>query len=372
MKIKNVLVVAGTRPEIIKLAPLIKELKRKKEFFEVTVLDSGQHSDISKDFWDIFKIKPDIQHFSWLGGINNFYSKFIKFINKVLRNRKIDIIVVQGDTTTAIVGALAGFNCKIPVVHLEAGLRTNNLNSPWPEEGNRRMIDEISSLLLCPTQNDVQNILIRRVQDNNQRVFLTGNTVVDAVKYIQKKNKKIPFTKTDNKMRILVTLHRRETQGKEMDALFCELGKLIEKRNDIIWHIIKHHNPIVKNSFDKYIKSSLKCCIHDSVPYDKFIRMMEEMDYIISDSGGIQEEATVLKTPVFLLRDYTERMEAVDSGWVNMIKTGNAKETFQRIELVLNIYDKHYLNKNNFKECPYGKGNAAKESVKAMIKCFCK
>lgn len=368
---KNILVVAGTRPEIIKLAPVIQELKRKKEFFNTIVLDSGQHKDIAGQFWSVFNIKPD-KLFLPLEGkfipvtLNGYIASFLDFLVDTINILKTDIVVVQGDTSTAFTAALAAFNLEIPVVHVEAGLRTHQLDSPFPEEGYRAMIDEISSLLLCPTNKDRNNVI-----DKNS--ITTGNTVIDAVKWIQRKNKKTDTFYSFNRSNILVTLHRRETQGAEMDQIFFELNKAIEEFPDITWNIIKHHNPNVVHSFEKYIKKHNNLNIFGSQPYDEFIDLMSRCQLIISDSGGIQEEATALEKTVLLLRDYTERMDAVEAGWVKMIKTQNIKTTFEHIKKeIISTFALGRFATLDCKKNVYGNGNAAKISVQAMIEQFCK
>lgn len=370
MKIKNVLIIAGTRPEIIKLAPVIKELRSRKKHLKVTVLDSGQHGGISKVFWKIFNIKPDIEYFPEFCDINYYISGILGFFHKVIREQSIDTVIVQGDTSTAFAGALAAYNCKVPVCHVEAGLRTNNISSPWPEEGNRVMIDGISTLLFCPTQNDVENAFVGK--NENSRIYLTGNTVVDAVKFIIQKNKKNHSFPHINKAQVLVTLHRRETQGKEMDQIFFELNKLIGEFPNVTWNIIKHHNPKVKESFEKNIKPQFNLKVFGSLPYDEFIDLMSRSKIIISDSGGIQEEATVLEKTVLLLRDCTERMDAVNAGWVKMIKEKDIKQTFRRIKAeIINSFDLDRFFTMGCKKNVYGKGNASKLIANAMIEHFC-
>lgn len=310
------LICYGTRPEIIKLFPLIKKFKENKRKFKT--LFSGQHKDLYEKFKDLIP-KPDyilnniMEHNQTL---NKLCSKILLAIDNILLNEKeIKYIIVQGDTTTAYSIALSAFHHKIKVIHLEAGLRTHNKLSPYPEEMNRCLISKIANIHLCPTSISVKNLINEGINNNN--IYLVGNTVVDSFNYIYN-NSKIPkniynLIKNIKNNYYLVTLHRRENRGEKMFNMWKQLNNLSEKYN-----IIYITHPSLQESKDYLNNKIIKL---DPQDYISMIFLIKNSKGIITDSGGLQEESVCAKKKVLICRDTTERPETIDSKWGKLINT---------------------------------------------------
>lgn len=329
----------GTRPEIIKQFPLIEEMKKRKIPYKT--LFSGQHEDLIKDFIDLvgqpnYSLENIITHGQ---SLNRLLSKILEKTDQLLKDNNEFKIIVQGDTSTAFALALAGFQNGNEVIHIEAGLRTHNLMSPFPEEANRTLVSKLASIHFCPTQRSVDNLAAEGVSEN---VYLVGNTIVDSFNLISKKNlesEKIKDLVQKNDNYIICTLHRRENK-KNMDKLWEELNDLSKSRN-----IIYINHPSVKEAKNKLSK---KVTMIDPVNYMDIVYLIENCSGVISDSGGLQEEVLSGNKNILVCRDTTERPETIESGLGRLVGT--------EINKNIDFLDK----KNSNIENPYGKDVSSK------------
>lgn len=328
----KVLFVLGTRPEAIKLAPVIKEMQRWHSFFEVEVCITAQHRQMLDQVLDIFNIIPDydLNIMKDNQSIYDITSRALLGLQGVLKKAGPEFVIVQGDTTTAFAGSLAAFYDRIPVGHVEAGLRTNDKYSPFPEEINRRLVGQIADLHFAPTLKSRDNLLGEGVDFN--RVHVTGNTVIDALLTVvevqkrpeEKKRWTEYFQKSgtsmdDSRRRILVTAHRRESFGKGFlnicNALKCIAGKYPDV--DIIYPV--HLNPNVQTPVNSILRAIKNIRLIAPLDYEPFIYLMSKSYIVLTDSGGIQEEAPSLGKPVLVMRETTERLEGVEAGTASLV-----------------------------------------------------
>lgn len=293
---KKLLFCLGTRPEAIKLAPLIVEAKNNN--FQVNVLNTGQHKDLVKPVLDLFNIESDFWLESISSNLNEFTGNTILKLDRILATSQPDLVIVQGDTSSTFSSALAAYNRKIPIVHIEAGLRTGDIYSPYPEEGYRKMISNISSYHFCPTENDLKNLNNEDIYEN---CFVVGNTVIDSLRQFKQ-----AVDVSNTQENILITVHRRENQGSNLN-LICENIIEISKHTNVLVRVVCHPNPEIRKVIIDKLSSIENIEILNSVPYDEFIKLMLNSCLIITDSGGIQEEAGYLNIPTLVIRDYTER-----------------------------------------------------------------
>lgn len=370
-KIK-VLSVFGTRPEAIKMAPLVKKLE-KDERFESSVCVTAQHREMLDSVLDIFNIRPkyDLNIMSHGQTIVDISSKVLKGVTDVLVESKPDVVLVHGDTSTTLNAALASFYNKIPVAHVEAGLRSYDNYSPFPEEINRKLTGSIATLHFCPTESNKLNLLKEGIKEDN--IFTTGNTVIDALKNVIKKNyifdddllNNIDFEK---KKVILLTTHRRENWGKPMENIFNAIIDLLNNNDNVEVIFPIHKNPSIRDLANRYFKDhERKVHIIEPLEYLDFANLMDKVYLIMTDSGGIQEEAPSLGKPVVVLRTETERPEAVESGTVKL--AGIEEEAiFNTVnDLLTNglAYNKmaHATN-------PYGTGDSCDKIIKILYSYF--
>ena len=360
MKKIKVMSVFGTRPEAIKMAPLVKALE-KDERFESIVCVTAQHREMLDSVLEIFDIKPqyDLNIMAHGQTIIDISNKVLKGVDEVIKKVEPDIVLVHGDTSTTLNGALAAFYNKVPVGHVEAGLRSYDIYSPFPEEMNRKLTGGITELHFAPTKTNQSNLLLEGI--NKQKIHVTGNTVIDALLSVVNENhtfedeilNNIDF---DNKKVILLTTHRRENWGQPMENIFKAMIELIENNEDVEIIFPMHKNPSIRalahRYFDKYIE---KVHLIEPLEYVEFTNLMSKVYLIMTDSGGIQEEAPALGKPVMVLRTETERPEAVEAGTV--ILAGIKKE------IIVNIADELINNEKSYKAMtqatnPYGDGKA--------------
>lgn len=299
---KTIAIVYGTRPEAIKLAPIVKEI-RKQASYPVVVISTGQHTTLANQAEQSLGLIPDI---SLNLGIDHqtldfSFTKTVTEISNAFREHTPALVVVQGDTTTAVATTLACFYLKIPVAHVEAGLRTHNKSSPFPEEVNRILIDQMSTLLFCPTNISKANLGIEGIYQN---VYVTGNTIIDAFNSVNLKE--VSF-KEMSQPYILVTLHRRENFGTPMREICLALNKLTSYGIDIVLPV--HPNPKVKYIVEEILSNNPKVHMLPPLSYLEFLKIASECKFIMSDSGGVQEEASLLHKPILVLRENTERPE---------------------------------------------------------------
>ena len=362
MKKLKVMAVFGTRPEAIKMAPVVLELGKYPQI-ESLVAVTAQHREMLDQVLKLFDIRPDFDLNIMSEGQTLFdiTSRALLGLDKVLTQAKPDVILVHGDTTTTFAGALAAYYHQIEVGHVEAGLRTQNKFSPYPEEMNRRLTGALADLNFAPTPTAKENLLRENVDAD--KIFVTGNTVIDAL--YQTVREDFEFKHVDASKRvILVTTHRRENLGEPMRQVYKALRSLVEEFSDIEIIFPVHKNPKVREVVNEELGGLERICLIDPLDYEPFANLMNRATLILTDSGGVQEEAPALGKPVLVLRDTTERPEAVDAGTVKLIGT-NQDKVYGAAKLLLT--DEAEYKKMAEARSPYGDGHAAERIVKALL-----
>lgn len=373
---KKILLVFGTRPEAIKVAPLVIKLKAEKEF-QVRVCVTAQHREMLDQVLEIFNIKPDYD-LNLMKPNQDLYditTKVILGLKSVLRDFHPDIVLVHGDTTTTFASSISSFYEKIPVGHIEAGLRTGNLLSPWPEEANRKLTSAITKLHFAPTSLAKENLVKENIDPEN--IFITGNTVIDALlwnidkirtnedlqKDILKSISSFGYNINADKKIILVTGHRRENFGEGFISI-CEALKEIASKNpgiDIVYPV--HLNPNVRKPVMGLLNEIKNIYLIEPMSYQPFIYLMDKSYIVLTDSGGIQEEAPSLGKPVLVMRDTTERPEALDAGTVKLVGTDKNK-IINEVQILID--SKSEYDKMAFAHNPYGDGKACDRISKIL------
>ena len=366
----KILVLFGTRPEAIKLAPVIHELKKKD--FQTVVVSSSQHRELLAPFLEMLDIAADfdLRVMKKNQTPNEVCSRILAKLDSILAAEKPDLILVQGDTTTALAGALAGFNRQIAVGHVEAGLRSGNLYSPFPEEMNRRLISQIASLHFAATERNRRSLLAEDI--TMEKIFVTGNTVVDSLHYILKNltpDEKIAALVEETKglKRILLTTHRRESFGEKMSGNLKVLRDFVEKRKDVCLFFPVHPNPNVRGVTNEILAHQERIYLLEPLNYKDFIALMKAVWLIVSDSGGVQEEAPSLGKPLLVLRENTERPEAIRAGVAKLV--GGNPQTLERMlneNYSIDTWTKSVKEIAN----PFGDGRAAKRIVEIIEEKF--
>ena len=364
---KKILIIFGTRPEAIKMAPLYKVFKDVKSF-ETRICVTAQHREMLDQVLDFFEIVPDYD-LDLMAPNQNLYSltsKIIEDLKNVLEDFRPDLVFVHGDTTTSMAASIASFYSGAKVCHVEAGLRTYNIYSPFPEEMNRQITSKIASFHFAPTEESKQNLIKEFINQDN--ILVTGNTVVDALLYSSDivdsfSSNEIDELKNlidDNKKIILVTGHRRENHGEGFINI-CQALKDIAANNDVQIIYPVHLNPNVKEPVNKILSNISNVKLIDPLSYPSFVWLMKKSYLIITDSGGVQEEAPSLGKPVLVMRDTTERPEAVKAGTVILVGT-NKEVIVNECEKLLNNEDLYM--KMSHKNNPYGDGFASDRILK--------
>lgn len=381
---KNILIVFGTRPEAIKLAPLIIKLKNDNRF-KIIVCSTGQHREMLKPILQFFNITPDYDLDLMAPGqsLTSLSTKIMTGLQSIIDQNKIDQILVQGDTTSSFIGSLIGFYNKIKIIHLEAGLRSNNIYSPFPEEFNRKAISLVSTTHLAPTFEASENL--KKENISSHLIHITGNTGIDTLYEVlnrikTSKNLQNEFEQkfdflNPNKKLILVTLHRRESFEKNIKIVFESILKLSQQRSDIEFIIPLHLNPEVRKLAEQTLggyatwinksnqNNNSNIWLDNPIDYIPFIYLMNKSYLIITDSGGIQEEAPSLGKPVLIARENTERPEAITAGTSKLIPL-NPVEFIQTLANLLDStteYSKMAHAKN-----PFGTGDACERIIKIL------
>ena len=359
---KKVFLVFGTRPEAIKMYPVYKALKAYNDI-QTKVVITSQHQEMLLQVINLFNIDVnyDLHVMEDKQTLTKITVNVLKGLKEIFEIDKPDLTLVHGDTTTTFTSALASFYEKIPVGHVEAGLRTYNKFSPFPEEMNRKLTDNLSDLYFAPTERAREALIKEGVDD--KKIFVTGNTVVDALLEIVKKDIKVSLPFDENTRFIVVTAHRRENWGKPMEHI-CKAVDIISKKftdYKIIFSV--HKNPIVRETVNRILKDNKNVFLVEPMDYLTFIKLLSKSTLILTDSGGIQEEAPTLKKPVILMRETTERPEAVESGAVKLVGTDTNKIVEEVSNLLSNdsYYQKMITNKN-----PFGDGLAGERIAKIV------
>jgi UDP-N-acetylglucosamine 2-epimerase (non-hydrolysing) len=365
-KIK-VLTVFGTRPEAIKMAPVVKELEKYGNEFESIVCVTAQHREMLDQVLDLFKIKPnfDLNVMKPNQNLWGLTTDVLLGMKDIYDKAKPHIVLVHGDTTTTLAASLSAFYARIPVGHVEAGLRTFNKYYPFPEEINRVVADAVSSFYFAPTQKSVENLINSGIQDQ-KGIYLTGNTVIDALLHTVKANEiDLSFLGLDKNLKtILVTSHRRENFGKPLENICNAILELIKNNHDIQVVYPVHLNPNVRKTVFEMLNQTERVKLIEPLDYAPFANLMKASHIILTDSGGVQEEAPSLGKPVLVLRDETERPEAVEFGTVKLVGT-NYDKIVTTVQTLLD--SKEEYNKMASASNPYGDGLAADRIIKAIL-----
>lgn len=382
---KKVLLVFGTRPEAIKMAPLVMELQKQKERIETVVCVTGQHREMLDQVLEIFDIKPDYDLNIMKRGqdLYDVTARVLTGMREVLKEIKPDIVLVHGDTTTSTAAALAAFYQQIPVGHVEAGLRTHNIYSPWPEEMNRLLTGRLATYHFSPTPLSRNNLIKESINDRN--IIVTGNTVIDALYWVVdkiKNNKELDnelesvlskagydVNRLDNgKKLVLITGHRRENFGDGFINMCTAIKDLTVKYPNVDFVYPMHLNPNVRKPihevFGKDLSGLKNMFFIEPLEYLSFVYLMEKSSIVLTDSGGIQEEAPGLGKPVLVMRDTTERPEALNAGTVKLVGTDYNKIVNEVSSL---IDDKTAYEKMSKAVNPYGDGLACRRIVNALL-----
>ena len=369
-KIK-VMSIFGTRPEAIKMAPLVKELD-KSENIDSLVCVTAQHREMLDQVLELFEINPDydmdiMKEKQTLTGITN---RVLQGLEEIFEESKPDMILVHGDTTTTFAGALAAFYKQIKVGHVEAGLRTGDKYFPFPEEMNRKLTGAMADLHFAPTNGSKKNLLREGISESD--IIVTGNTVIDAMEFTVEENyifdnKELNNIDFKNKKIIMVTAHRRENWGEGIENICTSLKKIVEENNDVELIYLVHLNPVVKDVVEKHLKGMDRVHLLSPLDTKETHNLMNKCFMVMTDSGGLQEEAPHLGKPVLVLRDVTERPEAVEAGTVKLV--GTDKNTIIN-EANLLIRDSKAYELMSRSVNPYGDGEASRRIVQAIEKYF--
>jgi len=389
MPTKKILIIFGTRPEAIKVAPVINAIKNDSSLKGIICI-FRQHEQMLDQVLRVFKIVPDYDLKITLSdkalfskninifkkGINlaNTGFSLLKFL-RILKKEKPDLLMVQGDTSTAFLAAFIGFHFKIPIAHIEAGLRTYNKYSPFPEEMNRQLISRLADLHFAPTEEDQNNLLKEGIPKN--KIILTGNTAIDSLLFIKNKLEKENLLEKyeeifkdkygvdlkTNKKIILLTAHRRESFGEGLRNIFSAVKEIVKQRKDVVIIYPVHPNPNVYHLAQEMLQDNPDIHLIKPVEYDEFIFLMKISYLILTDSGGIQEEAPSLGKPVLVMREYTERQEGIKTGASKLV--GTKPETIIKETLNL-LNNKNFYNSMIKNQNPYGDGKTAERIIEAI------
>jgi UDP-N-acetylglucosamine 2-epimerase (non-hydrolysing) len=362
----SVAFVLGTRPEIVKLAPVVLALQRRQEFLP-WIVHTGQHREMAETFFSVFGLSPryDLQVMVEQQSLFYLTSRILEGLERVFRSDRPDLVVVQGDTTSAFCGALASFYLRIPCAHVEAGLRTFTKYSPFPEEMNRVLIGRLADLHFAPTPRSRENLLREGIPDD--RVFVTGNTVVDALFAILGRHTTFEHPvlarEVQDGVTITVTAHRRENWGKGIAEVALAVRDLVILREDVRVFFPLHPNPLVREVVERELASIPRVFLLDALPYPDFVRLLARSHVVVSDSGGVQEEAAALGIPVVVTRDTTERPEIIECGLG--VLAGCRRESIVRA--AMGFLEKGVKQR---RARVFGDGRAAERIVQILLRFF--
>ncbi|AVP55547.1 UDP-N-acetyl glucosamine 2-epimerase [Clostridium tetani] len=371
MKKTKIMTIFGTRPEAIKMAPLVKEIEKREELCS-KVCVTAQHREMLDQVLDLFQIKPnyDLDIMAKGQTLTDITMKSLKGLEVVFAKEKPDLVLVHGDTTTTFAGALAAFYQQIKIGHVEAGLRTFNKYFPYPEEMNRKLSGAMADLHFAPTKGSRENLLKEGIADND--IYITGNTVIDAMEFTVEDNytfKNEVLNKIDykNKKVIMVTAHRRENWGEGIENICKGLKEIVENNEEVEIVYLVHLNPIVKDVVYKYLGEMDRVHLLNPLDTKETHNLMNKCYMVMTDSGGLQEEAPHLGKPVLVLRDVTERPEAVTAGTVKLLGTNKNLIVSEANKI---IRDKEEYNNISRAINPYGDGYASRRIVDSILYYF--
>ncbi len=370
-KIK-VLIIFGTRPEAVKMAPIVKALKNDEEHFVTKICVTAQHRDMLDQVLRIFDIEPnyDLNIFQSGQTLTQITCKSITGLEDVIEEVKPDLVLVQGDTSTVFSGALAAFYHQVKIGHVEAGLRSGNLYSPYPEEANRRLTGVLTDFHFAPTETSRSNLLREGYDDS--KIFITGNTSIDALKWVIDENyrfedERLNRISFENKKVILLTAHRRENIGEPMENIFSAVKEAAEKNKDVEVIYPMHLNPKVREIARRVFKDMENVHLIEPLDYLPFTNLMAKCYLVVTDSGGVQEEAPSLGKPVLVVRAETERPEGIEAGTAKL--AGTEKDViYKEIDTLINDEEEYRKMANAVN--PYGDGKAAehiREAIKSVM-----
>lgn len=368
----KVIIIIGTRPEAIKMLPVLEELSNKKDYIEAKLCVTGQHRQMLDQVLEIFNVKPDydLNIMSMNQSLEDITSNVLKGLINVFKEYNPDLILVHGDTTTTLAGALAGFYNKIKIGHVEAGLRSDNKYEPFPEEMNRRLAAHIADIHFCPTDVSKNNLLKEGILENS--IYITGNTSIDYINKTLKKNYifKTPILNSINykyKRIIIVTAHRRENIGEPLKQICKAIKLIVNNYTDVEIVYAVHLNPKVQKIATEELSKEENVHLIPPIDIEDMHNLINKAYIILTDSGGIQEEAPSMDIPVLVLRNVTERPEGLYNGNLKLVGT-NSSTVYNEVSEVLD--NKDLYNKMSKAKNPYGDGKASKRIVDAILHNF--
>lgn len=364
----KVMSIFGTRPEAIKMAPVIQEMERHRNEIQSIICVTAQHREMLDSVLKTFRITPDydLNIMKKDQTLESVTVTILKGLDNILEEEKPDMVLVHGDTTTTFASALSAFYHKIPVGHVEAGLRTYDISSPYPEEANRQMVSSIAELHFTPTMQSQKNLL--RENKDPGKIYVTGNTAIDALKTTVRKEYHSPVLEWAKDARILLlTAHRRENQGMPLRRIFTAVNRITEKYEDIRVIYPCHMNPAVRELAGEMFQDNDRVRVIEPLEVTDFHNLIKRSYLILTDSGGIQEEGPSLGKPVLVVRETTERPEGVEAGTLKLTGTSidNIVKQVSRL-----MEDKTEYERMSNAENPYGDGHASERIVEAVIKYF--
>lgn len=362
---KRVLTIFGTRPEAVKLAPVILELGKHPDRFESLVCVTAQHREMLDQVLDWFQISPqsDLNLMQPDQGLAEFASRALVAVSRLLMEVRPDLVIVQGDTTTVMAAALSAFYQRIPVAHVEAGLRTRDRYNPFPEEINRRLAGTLTTWHFAPTARAADALRAEQVPEEN--IFVTGNTVVDALLMTVRRpvDLKLDFRLEDRRL-LLVTAHRRENFGAPFESLCLALRDIAERNSEVEIVYPVHLNPNVRGPVNRILAQHPRIHLLEPLRYEQFVHLMAKADLILTDSGGIQEEAPVLGKPTLVMRETTERPEALEAGTARLVGTERGRIVAETERL---LHDEKEYRAMAQAGSPFGDGHAAERIAGILI-----
>jgi UDP-N-acetylglucosamine 2-epimerase (non-hydrolysing) len=369
---KRIICTVGTRPEAIKMAPVVAALR--KGGLNVTVLATGQHTHMLDQALEFFEIKADVNLnvMEERQSLDTITSRVLLGVGRYLDERSHDLVLVHGDTTTTLASAMAAFYRGIPVGHIEAGLRSGRLDRPFPEEANRIITDRLSTLWFAPTEGAAANLRRENLPLTEKTLFVTGNTVIDALQIAAEREYTpsgplLPVAEGEGPV-ILVTAHRRESWGKPMESICLAIKDILRNHSGIRVLIPLHKNPLVRDVIEGCLSGEDRVFLCEPLDYPGFVWAMNRSSLILTDSGGVQEEASGLRKPVLVMRDLSERPEALESGTALLVGTDRKKIAFAAEKVLTDAtFRESLLNRG---ENPFGDGKASERIVKAVSDYF--